>query len=193
MRATIGATEPDYGNIYASGVIPQGTPIKVDRFIYPRVEQEIAFLLAHDLKGPVVTAADVIVATRGVMPAVEIVDRRWGFQGTTFADAIADNGSFGAIIFGAALYPLEGIDLRRVGVYTLQNGELVSSGTAVEVLDDPVNAVCWLANRLIGDGEYLRAGDIILSGSITAAIPAIRGDSFHIAYTYLGDIDLRFI
>ena len=193
MRATIGASSPDYGGIYQRRVLPLGTPIPASDFIFPRVEQEILFLMGEDLPGPAITPASVIAACRGILPAVEIVDRRWGFSGTTFADAIADNGSFGALVMGTTLYPLEGLDLRRIGVYTLQNGELIASGTAVEVMDDPVNAVCWLAGQLLAAGSMLRAGDVVLSGSVTAAIPAHAGDSFHIAYTALGDLDLKLI
>lgn len=191
MQRQFGIETPDYGNLFDDERFSQGTPIDTARFIEPRVEGEIAFLLKKDLTGPSVTVSDVLAATEGVMACAEIIDNRWG-PGFTVLDSIADNASCGGFLLGSKLVPLINLDLRYLAMFLQKNGELVHSGAGVEVMGDPLNAVAWLASRLSAHGSGLKAGEIVLSGAITAAVPVQAGDCVSICFSQLGDIHMMF-
>lgn len=191
MQRQFGIESPDYGNLFDDELFLQGTPIDTARFIEPRVEGEIAFLLKKDLTGPRVTVSDVLAATEGVMACAEIIDNRWG-PGFTVLDSIADNASCGGFLLGSKLLPLKDLDLRLVAMLLRKNGELVHSGASVEVMGDPLNAVAWLASQLSAHGSGLKAGEIVLSGAITAAVPVQAGDCVSICFSQLGDIHMMF-
>lgn len=156
------------------------------------MEGEIAFVLHIDLAGPGVTTADVCQATKGVMACLEFVDFRWDFN-VSFFDSVADNAACGGFLLGSRVVPLHGLDLRYIAMFMMKNGELVSSGAGVEVMGDPLNAIAWLANKLGEHGDRLRAGDVVLSGAITAAVPVVAGDSMNICFSKLGNIEVRFV
>lgn len=191
MRALFKVDEPDYGNLFSDQMFPQGGAVAASRFVAPKVEGEIAFVLKRDVTGPGVTPADVLAATRGVMACIEFVDFRWGFQ-ANILDSIADNASCGGFALGSKLAPLKALDLRHEGMFVEKNGELVNSGAGVEVMGDPLNAVVWLANALAAHGDGLHAGDIILSGSLTAAVPVQAGDAVTVSFATLGSVSVRF-
>lgn len=191
MREKFGIDIPDYGSLFSDHVFAQGTPINAQQFIKPHVEGEIAFLLAEDLQGPGVTVADVHRATKGVMACLEFVDFRWGFT-PTFFDSVADNAACGGFLLGSKLVPLDGLDLRYIAMFMTKNGGLVNSGAGVEVMGDPVNAVAWLANTLSEHGGGLKAGQVVLSGAITAAEPVQSGDSMTVCFSTLGQISVTF-
>ena len=192
MREKFHIDIPDYGNLFHDQYYPQGQPIAAKKFIRPHVEGEIAFLLHKDLAGPGVTAAEVYRATAGVMACLEFVDFRWGFD-ITFCESVADNAACGGFLLGSKVVPTDGLDLRYIAMFLQKNGELVSSGAGVEVMGDPPNAVAWLANKLAEHGDRLRAGDIVLSGAITAAVPVAGGDSVSVCFSELGNIEVKFI
>lgn len=192
MRKQFGIDTPDYGNIFDDEIYAQGTAIEAGKFISPRVEGEIAFLLKKDLSGPNCTVYDVIQATDGIMACLEFVDSRWG-SNFTFIDSVADNGGCGGFLLGSKFRKLEEIDLRTIGMYMTKNGELVHSGAGVEVMGDPINAVVWLANQLAEHGSSMKAGDIVLSGAVTASVPVEAGDCMNICFAELGNIEVKFI
>jgi len=191
MRRQFQVDRPDYGNLFDDQIFTQGTKIDTSRFIVPRAEGEIAFILERDLRGPGVTAADVLRATYGVMACIEFVDSRWDFP-FSIVDSIADNGGCGGFLLGSRLVRLEGLDLRYIAMFVEKNGELISSGAGVEVLGDPLNSVAWLANALSVHGNELKAGDIILSGAITSSVPVAKGDLVNVSFSTLGNISLCF-
>ena len=191
MRQQFNVDEPDYGNLFSDQIFTQGAAIDTSRFVAPKVEGEIAFIMQADLRGPHVTVADVIRASHGVMACLEFVDSRWDF-GITVLDSIADNAGCGGFALGSTLVKLDGLDLRHIGMYVEKNGVLISSGAGIEVLGDPLNSMAWLANKLAEHGEYLRAGDIVLSGAVSGATPAAKGDVFHVSFGTLGSIGVRF-
>ncbi len=191
MRKQFGINQSDYGNLFDDQIFNQGTPIRTMNLIDPRIEGEIAFVLEHDLVGPGITIADVFRATYGIMASIEIVDSRFG-TGIKFEDSIADNASCGGLVLGSSILSLEGVDLRYLGMFIERNGLLQSSGTAVEVMGNPLNAVAWLANKLAEHNTHLKAGDIILSGAITGAVPVTHGDILNVSFSKLGNIQLCF-
>jgi len=189
--------EPDFAPLlddmfFAAGAVP------FDRFIAPRVEVELAFVLARPLRGPAVTLADVLTATEVVTPAVEIIDARIEqFDRETKAprkvfDTIADFAANAGVIRGDVAVRPDAVDLRWVGAILARNGVVEETGLAAGVLDHPGNGIAWLANKIAAYGEQLNAGDFVLAGSFTRPIAAMRGDVFHVDYGALGAIDFHF-
>ena len=189
--------EPDFAPLlddmfFAAGAVP------FDRFIAPRVEVELAFVLARPLRGPAVTLADVLTATEVVTPAVEIIDARIEqFDRETKAprkvfDTIADFAANAGVVRGDIAVRPDAVDLRWVGAILARNGVVEETGLAAGVLDHPGNGIAWLANKIAAYGEQLNAGDFVLAGSFTRPIAAMRGDVFHVDYGALGAIDFHF-
>lgn len=191
--------EPDYAPLLDSMFIESGRDITIDRFIAPRVEVELAFVLNKPLKGPGVTLFDVLDATAYVTPAIEIIDARIEqFDRETRAprkvfDTISDFAANAGIVTGGRPVRPMDIDLRWVGALLYKNGVVEESGLAAAVLNHPATGVAWLANKIAPYGEGLNPDDVILSGSFTAPIPARAGDTFHADYGALGGIALHFV
>jgi 2-keto-4-pentenoate hydratase len=193
MQKLIGVDEPDYGHLLDNMLVREGEPIPRADLLLPKVEGEVAFILNNTLRGPGVTIADVLRATKGVMASIEIVDSRVRDWKIKLPDTIADNASSARFVLGSRLVPVEGIDLRLVGMVFEKNGEVVNTGAGAAVLGHPAASVAWLANKLAAFGISLEAGEIILSGALTAAVDAQAGDSFHISFQQLGTVGVRFV
>jgi 2-oxo-hept-3-ene-1,7-dioate hydratase len=176
-----------------------GSFIPFERFIAPRVEVELAFVLSSPLQGPGVTIFDVLRATDYVTPALEIIDARIEqFDRDTRAprkvfDTIADFAANAGIVVGGSPVKPEAVDLRWVAALLYKNAVIEETGVAAAVLNHPAAGVAWLANKIAPYGESLRAGDIILGGSFTRPTTVVRGDVLHADYGALGSISLRFV
>ena len=190
--------EPDFAPLLDDMFFANDGAIPFERFIAPRVEVELAFVLARPLQGPDVTLVDVLAATDVVTPAVEIIDARIEqFDRETKAprkvyDTIADFAANAGIVTGGVAVRPDAVDLRWVGALLYKNGAIEETGLAAGVLDHPGNGIVWLANKIAAYGERLEAGDVVLGGSFTRPTPAVRGDVFHVDYGPLGTIDFRF-
>jgi 2-oxopent-4-enoate hydratase len=192
MQNALGVFEPDYGYITDQMMAFEGDPISMESLILPKIEPEIAFVLKQDLSGPGVTVADVLQATAGVMPAFEIIDSRLKDWKIKIQDTIADGASIGRIIVSGKLSPIDEFDLRYTGLVLEKNGEVVATAAGAAVLGHPANAVAWLANKLSQYGMTLNAGDIVMSGSLTAACPVAAGDSVRATFDRIGAVSARF-
>ncbi|MBS0317294.1 MAG: 2-oxo-hepta-3-ene-1,7-dioic acid hydratase [Proteobacteria bacterium] len=199
MQLSSQITEPDYGTLLDDMFFEQGSDIPFSRFIAPRVEVELAFVLGRPLRGPGVTIFDVLAATDYVVPALEIIDARIEqFDRHTRAprkvfDTISDNAANAGIVTGGRPVRPDAIDLRWVGALLYKNGVIEESGLAAAVLNHPANGVAWLANKLAAWDEDLAVGEVVLGGSFTRPTPAQAGDTFHADYGPLGAIAFRFI
>ncbi len=187
-----GINEPIFGHLLASMVIPEGDPITIDSMFRPIVEPEISFLLSEDLKGPGVTVGNVLSATAGVMPAFEIADSRYETPISRIEDNIADNSGAAIVILGGKLTKIDNLDLRLVGMIFEENGEVISTGAGAAVLGNPAQAVANLVNRWADFNIGLKAGDIVISGTPVAAVPAEAGDSFNAIFDRLGTVSVSF-
>lgn len=185
--------QPDFGMLTDAMVRETGAEVAVDRLIAPKVEGEIAFLLKDDLKGPGVTAADVLRATELVLPCIEIVDSRIRDWRIRIEDTVADNASAALFVLGGQARPPSALDLPLLGMTLEINGEIVTTGAGAASLGDPARAVAWLANTLSGLGIDLKAGEIILSGSLGAMPPAKAGDNVRVEIGGLGAASVRFV
>jgi len=188
-QAQVGVNSPIYGFLAAGNALDLGAPLATGELIQPRAEPEIVFTMAADLAGPHVTAADVLAATASVAVGVEILDSRYRDYRFTMADVVADNTSAGRYLIGAPV-PVAGIDLRLVGVVLEHNGEVVATASGSASLGHPAAAVAWLVRALAAEGEGLRAGEVVLSGGLTAAVPVGPGDVVVASIDRLGTIEL---
>jgi 2-oxo-hept-3-ene-1,7-dioate hydratase len=197
MQQASQITEPDYAPLL-DDMFFEGGDIPIDRFIAPRVEVELAFILGRPLKGPGVTLADVLAATELVTPAVEIIDARIEqFDRESKAprkvfDTIADFAANAGIVTGGRPVRPHDVDLRWAGAMLYKNGVIEETGLAAAVLNHPGNGIAWLANKIAPYDEQLNAGDVVLGGSFTRPTSAARGDVFHVDYGRLGAIAFRF-
>lgn len=199
MQLASQITEPDYAPLMDDMFFEPGSDISASRFIQPRVEAELAFILGKPLKGPSVTLFDVLSATEYVTPALEIIDARIEqFDRDTremrkVSDTISDfAANAGVVLGGRPVRPMD-VDLRWVGALLHKNGVIEESGLAAAVLNHPANGVAWLANKIAPYDEQLNAGDVVLAGSFTRPVVANAGDAIHADYGPLGSISFRFI
>ena len=197
MQQSSQIDEPDHAPLMDDMFFDNGGDIPIDRFIAPRIEVELAFVLGQPLQGPGVSLFDVLKATEFVLPAVEIIDARIEqFDRETRAprkvfDTIADfAANAGIVLGGRPVRPLD-LDLRWVGALLHRNGVIEETGLAAGVLNHPAHGVAWLADRIAPHGEQLRAGDVVLAGSFTRPTTASRGDSFHADFGPLGSVSFR--
>ncbi len=198
MQQASQITEPDYGTLlddmfFAPGDIPAA------RFIAPRVEVELAFVLKRKLEGQHITIDDVLAATDYVTPAIEIIDARIEqFDRHTKVmrkvfDTISDNAANAGIVLGGNRVLPGAIDLPWVGAILRQNGVVEETGLAAGVQGHPAIGVAWLAMKLHAWGECLDAGEVVLAGSFTRPVAAVKGDIFDADYGPLGRFEFQFI
>lgn len=193
MQQLLKVDQPDYGHLLDDMVVENGGSIPFSRVLQPRVEAEIAFVLKRDLIGPRVTALDVLLATDYVLPALEIVDSRVADWKIKLQDTIADNASSGLYVLGGKPVKPDGIDLPQVGMVLYKNGEIMNTGVGAAALGDPAACVAWLANQLFEFGITLKAGEVILSGALSAAVNAQPGDHFMARLAHLGEVQVHFV
>jgi 2-oxo-hept-3-ene-1,7-dioate hydratase len=198
MQQSSQIDEPDFAPLLDDMFFAEGD-IPFDRFIAPRVEVELAFVLERPLRGPGVRLDDVLAATASVQPAVEIIDARIEqFDRESKAprkvfDTIADFAANAGIVTGGRAVRPDAVDLRWVGAILVKNGVVEETGLAAGVLDHPGHGIAWLANKIAPYDEQLNAGDIVLAGSFTRPATAQRGDAFRVDYGPLGAIEFRFV
>jgi 2-keto-4-pentenoate hydratase len=192
MQQQMGVDQPDYGHLLAGMFHLEHQPIPAEKFLQPRVEPEIAFVLGKRLSGPGVTVADAIRAVEFVVPALEIVDSRIRNWEISIVDTIADNASSGGVVLGSKPTALSDVDLRLVGCTLQLGGELIATGAGGAVLGSPVNALVWLANTIGPLGIDLEPGHVVLPGSMTRAYPVQPGDTVFANMGPLGTVTARF-
>jgi 2-keto-4-pentenoate hydratase len=192
MQQQFGVDRPDFGHLLASMFHPEGMPLPVDSLIAPRVEPELAFVLAAPLRGPGVTVADVLAATAFVLPALEIIDSRIQDWRIGIVDTVADNASSAKVVLGGTRTAIADVDPRLIGVVLRRNGEIVETGASGAVLGNPAQAVAWLANTIASHGGALRAGDLVMPGTCTRAVDMQPGDTVRADFEHLGHVSVSF-
>lgn len=193
MQQMLGVDSPDFAPVMASHVLPDGTAVAVADFIQPRLEAEIALVLGSDLSGPDCTVTDVVRATEGAVPALELVDSRIADWHISLADTVADMASSGAIVLGGPSVPLDDVDLRLVGMVFTRAGVIVATGAGAAALGNPAAAVAWLVRTLHAFGGSLSAGDVVMTGALHAAVPVAAGDAYRADFDRLGPVSLRIV
>ena len=192
IQQLFGVNEPDFGQLLDYMIVADGGNLDASSLIQPKVEPEIAFIMASDLKGPGLTAAHVLSATRYVLPVLEVIDSRIVDWKIKLCDTVSDNASCGRVVTGLAKHPVGGVDLRLIGVVLEKNGEIVATGAGAAALGNPANAVAWLANKLAEFDDGLKADDLVLPGALTTAIELKPGDTVRASFDRLGTVSARF-
>ncbi|BBX63703.1 hydratase [Mycobacterium saskatchewanense] len=192
MQQMMGVDEPDYGHLLDEMQVFEDIPVKASRYLYPRVEVEVGFILAEDLPGAGCTEDDVLAATEALVPSIELIDTRITDWKIALCDTIADNASSAGFVLGEARVSPDKLDVKAIDAVLTRNGEVVADGRSDAVLGNPVTAVAWLARKVESFGVRLRKGDVVLPGSCTRAIDARAGDEFLADFTGLGSVRLSF-
>jgi 2-keto-4-pentenoate hydratase len=192
MQQMMGVDEPDYGHLLDEMRVFEDTPVKAGRYLYPRVEVEVGFILGADLPGADCTEDDVLAGTEALVPSIELIDTRITDWKIRLCDTIADNASSAGFVLGEARVSPGDLDVKAVDAVLTRNGEVVAEGRSDAVLGNPVTAVAWLARKVESFGVRLRKGDIVLPGSCTRAIDVHAGDEFVAEFKGLGSVRLSF-
>lgn len=191
-QAAFQCDEPVTGFLLASGVYASRAEVAAARFASLGVEPEVGFVMRHDLAGPGVTAPRALLAVEGALPALELIDAR--FSGKPIGtDIVADGVYANAIVLDASLTPVGGFDLAIEGLVWERNGAVAATATAAEVMGNPLNSLAWIANQLGARGLGLRAGDIVMSGSVSILLRPAAGDTVRATFTRLGSVSCRFV
>lgn len=186
--------QPDFGYLTDKMAYSQGEEVQIsDRLMQPKAEGEIAFILKKDLMGPGLTAADVLAATDCVLPCFEVVDSRIENWEIKIQDTVADNASCGVFVLGDRAVNPRKVDLATCGMVVEKNGSIISTGAGAAALGSPVTCVTWLANTLGQFGIPLKAGEVILSGSLVPLEPVQAGDFMSVSIGGIGSASVRFI
>ena len=194
VQNMLGVHQPDFGYLTDAMVVDESESLSLTtKMIQPRAEGEIAFVLKHDLIGPGITASDVLRATDFVVPCFEIVDSRIKDWKIKIQDTVADNASCGYFLLGSQAADPRKLDLSTVGMVVELNGQVVSTGAGAAALGaSPIRCVVWLANTLGRFGVPLKAGEVILSGSLVPLQPVKAGDYMSVSIGGIGRTAVRF-
>jgi 2-keto-4-pentenoate hydratase len=191
MQRMVGVDSPDHGPVLASTVYRDGDALPLDRFIAPKVEAEIVFVMGERLLGPGVGPTDAARAVAGAAASMEIVDSRIADWRIKLADTVADLASNGAVAVSSRVVPLAGLDTRLIGMTLTRNGELVDTGAGAAALGDPLAVVAWLANVLGEHGVALEPGHLVMTGALHAAVPLAAGEVYRAEFDRLGPVSIR--
>lgn len=197
MQAALAINTPDSGVLLDDMMFEDGAVIPEDRFIQPRIEAEIAFVMKAPLAGNV-TVLDVLNATDYVVPALEILDTRIlradpaTKKARTIVDTIADNAANAGVVTGGRAMRPEQVDLRWMGAIVSRNGEVEETGLGAGVLNHPARGIVWLARRLAQYGESIKPGELVLAGSFIRPIEARHGDTITADYGPYGTVSCYF-
>jgi 2-keto-4-pentenoate hydratase len=185
-------TEPAAAFLLGSGVYASGADVPAAGFVALAVEAEIALVMGRALSGPGVTPPQALLAVQGAVPALELIDIRYAGKPTAI-DAVADGVFASAIVLGAPLTDVTHLDLALEGLVYELSGAMVATNTAAEVMGSPINSLAWLANHLGARGIGLRAGDVVMTGSVSILLRPKAGESVRARFTRLGSVSARFI
>ncbi len=192
MQRQLKVDQPDFGHLTDDMVYLEHDVVPTERFLQPRIEPEIAFVLRRPLSGPGVGVGEALAAVDFVLPAMEIIDSRIRDWKIGLLDTIADNASSGGIVLGSTPVAVDSVDLRLSGCVMTRNGEVATTGAGGAVLGSPISALVWLANTLGRLGVTLEAGHVILPGSQTPAVTVVPGDVFTARFAGIGSVTTRF-
>lgn len=198
MQQALNITTPDSGVLLDDMLFADGATVPAGRFIQPRVEAEIAFVMKAPLQGAQVTRADVLAATESVAPALEVLDTRIlradpaTGRARIITDTVSDNAANAGIVLGPQRHAPEAFDLRWVGAIVQRDGIVEETGLGAGVLDDPVTGILWLVHRLAAYGQGIAAGEVLLSGSFIRPVEAPPGSRFHADFGPFGQVQLSF-
>ena len=192
VQTQLGVDQPDFGTLFADMSVDDGETIAAGRLLQPKVEAEIAFVMARPVDVARLTTAELLGAVAYALPAIEIVDSRIADWKIGIFDTVADNASAGLFVLGTTPVPVKDLDLRLCGMVLEKNGEPVSFGAGAACLGNPLHALGWLARTMGAVGQPLGAGDIVLSGALGPMVAVAPGDKVEGRIEGLGSVRVGF-
>jgi len=191
VQAQLGVDQPDFGALFDHMEVLNGLSVSASELMQPKIETEIAFVIGEDLDLPNMTIVDLISAIDYALPALEIVGSRISDWNIKFVDTVADNASASHYVLGHTPRTLDEFDMVGCKMKLFKNNQLVSEGSGAGCLGSPLNAVLWLANKMLELGDPLQAGELILSGALGAMVPITKGDHITTEIEGLGTVSLK--
>lgn len=192
VQQQLGVDQPDFGMLFADMAVADDEPVATGRVLQPKVEAEVAFVLDRDISVEQVTMADVLRAIGFAVAAIEIVGSRIANWDIRLVDTVADNASSGLYVLGNTPVSIRGVDLHGCAMQMSRGGAVVSTGVGHACLGHPLNAVLWLARKMVEVGRPLQAGDTVLSGALGPMVAVAPGDRFEASIAGLGSVRARF-
>ncbi len=193
VQKQLGVDQPDFGLLWHDKEILNGGEISVSELMQPKAEAEIAFVLGKDLTAEFLTSVDVLNAVDYALASIEVVGSRISNWDIKITDTIADNASASHWVVGHQPVKLQHLDLINCGMRMENNGKLVSEGMGSACLGSPLNALLWLARKMVQMDEPLKAGDLILSGAVGPMVNVAAGDNFNVVIEGLGSVSASFV
>ncbi|MFV2107528.1 2-keto-4-pentenoate hydratase [Micromonospora sp. LOL_015] len=188
VRRQLGVHQPDLGTLLDDALVPSAGRVDPGRLLQPRIEAEVAFVLGRDLDATTADVEQVRDAVEYAVAALEICDSRIAGWDISITDTVADNASAGLFVLGPDRVDISDLDLSAVTMTMHRNGTQVASGSGADCLDDPLNALRWLANAALTYGEPLQAGEIVLSGALGPMVPVTAGDEVAATISAVGSV-----
>ncbi|GAA3233406.1 2-keto-4-pentenoate hydratase [Dactylosporangium siamense] len=193
VQRQLGVDQPDFGVLFEDMAVADGGTVAMGRLLQPRVEAEVAFVLAEDLDGDGLTTTRCAGAVAYAVAALEIVDSRIAGWDIGIVDTVADNASSGLYVLGGHRLALTGFAPKEVGMTMTVGGRVVSTGSGAACLGDPLEALAWLARTARDLGDPLRAGQVVLSGALGPMHTVAPGDDVRAEIGPLGTVSVRFV
>ena len=191
VQKQLGVNQPDFGVLFSDMLFEGLKPrVPTSSLIQPRIEGEIAFVVAQDIVDLGLPRAELIRCAGQAAPAFEIVDSAIADWKITLADTVADNASCGAIVLGAERRALIDFDARMAGMVMSEDDQIVSIGVGAASMGDPVAAFAWLADLAIRHGDPIRAGEIVLTGALGPMVPFRSGMHYRLELAGFTEIEV---
>jgi 2-keto-4-pentenoate hydratase len=191
MQSLCGVDEPCYGAIFASEVHHRRAELSTGEYCRLGIETEIAVRLGEDLpQGG--DAERVGKAVDSVMAAIELLeDLRHDYKRLTAAAMVAGNVWNAGVVLGAPVADWRRVDLAAATARLTINGREIGKGRGGDVMGNPLNALAWLASKLAAAGTPLRAGMVVMTGSMVPIQFPAPGDRAIVEVDGLGSAELR--
>lgn len=193
VQQQLGVDQPDFGLLFDDMEFVDGDAVPMDRLIQPKVEAEVAFVVAHDLAGVAPSWSEFLNTLAYALPALEIVDSVIADWKITLVDTVADNASSALYVLGQQPVAIGALDLGELGMQLAVNGTVASIGTGAACLGHPLRAAFWLARTMAARGQPLQAGQVILSGALGPMVPLKAGDLVQARIGGLGSVSCRMV
>ncbi len=193
VREQMGLPDSTYGYELESMVLANGGELAMSELIAPKIECEICFRLSQDLRGKGLSVEQVMAATEAVSASFEICDARIKDWKCPYPDFFADNGFSARIVLSGRWVPAGAVDLLGETVVLTQDGAKLAEGKGAAAMGHPANAVSWLAGKLADRGKGLKAGQLVMTGTLTPILPIAQGSTYVARFTTLGEVRKTFI